>query len=81
MTPLKLKLERAKAADREAISLAMRKLKKTDVYMAAGVGEQKGMEEACRAEVVQKRYGILTLYCISTFTNLILVLLRSVTIR
>jgi hypothetical protein len=56
LTPLQLKLERAKAADREAISGALRKLKKTNAYMAAGVGGQKEMEEACKAEVIQKRY-------------------------
>ena len=56
MTPLKLKLKRVKAADREAISGALQKLKKTDAYMAVGEGEQKGLEEACRAEVIQKRY-------------------------
>jgi hypothetical protein len=56
LTPLELKLERAKAADREAISGALRKLKKTDAYMAAREGEQKGLEEACRAEVIQKQY-------------------------
>ena len=53
MTPLQLQLERAKGADREAISGAVRKLKKIDAYMAAGVGEQKEMEEACKAEVIQ----------------------------
>jgi hypothetical protein len=62
LTPLKLKLERAKGADREAISQALRKLKKTDAYMVAGAGEQKGMEEACRAEVVQKRYIYSTIF-------------------
>jgi hypothetical protein len=56
LTPLQLQLERAKAADREAISGAIRKLKKTDAYMAAGGGEQTGMEEACRAAVIEKRY-------------------------
>lgn len=56
MTPLGLRLERAKAADRQAISAALRNLKKTDAYMAAGEGEKTGMEEACRAEVVAKRY-------------------------
>jgi hypothetical protein len=66
LTPLELKLERAKAADREAISGAIRKLKKTDAYMAAGEGGQKGLEEACRAEVIRKRYNrtllILNIY-------------------
>ena len=62
MTPLKLKLERAKGADREAISQTLRKLKKTDAYMVAGAGEQKGIEEACRAEVVQKWYIYTLLY-------------------
>ena len=55
MTPLGLRLERAKAADREAISGALRKLRKTDAYMAAGVEEKKGMEEASRADVIQHR--------------------------
>jgi hypothetical protein len=45
-----------KAADREAISGALRKLKQTDAYMAAGEKEQTGMEEACRAAVIEKRY-------------------------
>jgi hypothetical protein len=56
LTPLELKLERAKNADREAISGALRKLKKSDAYMATGAEEQKGLEEACRAEVVERRY-------------------------
>jgi hypothetical protein len=56
LTPLELKLERVKAADCEAISGALRRLKKTNAYMAAGAGEKIGMEEACRAKVVQKRY-------------------------
>jgi hypothetical protein len=56
LTPLELKLERAKAADHEVISGALCRLKKTDAYMAAGVGEKIGMEEACRAKMVQKRY-------------------------
>jgi hypothetical protein len=56
LTPLQLQLERAKTANREAISGALRKLKKTDAYMAAEAGEKTGIEEACRAEVIQKRY-------------------------
>jgi hypothetical protein len=56
LTPLGLRLERAKAADRQAISGALQNLKKTDAYMAAGAGEKTGMEEACKAEVIQKRY-------------------------
>jgi hypothetical protein len=55
LTPLGLRLERAKAADREAISGALRKLKKTATYMAAGGEEKQGMEEATRADVIQKR--------------------------
>jgi len=56
LTPLELKLERAKAADREAISGALKKLRQTDAYMAAGGEEQTGMEVACRAEVIERRY-------------------------
>jgi hypothetical protein len=56
LTPLEVQLERAKAADREAISAALRKLKKSDAYMAAGAGEKTGMEEASRAAVIEKRY-------------------------
>ena len=67
MTPLQLQLERAKGADREAISRAVRKLKKTDAYMATGVREQKEMEEACKAEVIQRRY-VSTLLSL-TFIN------------
>ena len=67
MTPLQLQLERAKGADREAISGVVRKLKKTNAYMAAGVGEQKEMEEACKAEVIQRRY-VSTLLSL-TFIN------------
>jgi hypothetical protein len=79
LTPLELTLERAKAADREAISGALRKLKQTDAYKAAGAEEQKGMEEACRAEVIERRYiGSLPSL---TFTNLILELVRSATIQ
>ena len=55
MTSLGLRLKREKAADREAISGALRKLKNTDAYMAAGVEEKKGMEEASRADVIQHR--------------------------
>ena len=40
MSPLGLRLERAKAADREAISGALQKLKKIDAYMAAGAEEK-----------------------------------------
>jgi hypothetical protein len=56
LTPLEVQLERAKGADREAISAALRKLKKTDAYMAAGVGEKTAMEEASRAKVIERRY-------------------------
>jgi hypothetical protein len=55
LTPLELRLERAKAADCEAISGAFCKLKKTDAYMAAGEGEKIEMGEACRAQVIQEK--------------------------
>jgi hypothetical protein len=56
LTPLEVRLERAKAADREAISGALRRLRKTNAYMAAGAEGKQEMEEACKAGVIQRRY-------------------------
>ena len=56
MTPLELRLERAKAADREAISGALRRLHQTTAYMGADAGGKGEMEAACRARVISNRY-------------------------
>ena len=56
LTPLEVRLERAKAADREAISGALRRLRQTDAYIGADVGGKGEMEAACRARVISRRY-------------------------
>jgi hypothetical protein len=56
LTPLGLRLKRVKATNHEVISGALQKLKKLDIYIAVGVGKQKEIKEACKAEVIQKRY-------------------------
>ena len=45
-----------KAADHEAISGALKKLKLMDAYIAAGGEEQTRIEVACRAKVIEKWY-------------------------
>jgi hypothetical protein len=66
LTPLELKLRRVKATDRETISGVVRRLRKTNIYMAVGQGGKEGMEEACKAGVIQRRY-ISTLLCFNFY--------------
>jgi hypothetical protein len=56
LTLLEQRVEKAKAADRTAISTALRALKKSSDYIAANEDRKKEMEEAKKKEVVQKRY-------------------------
>ena len=55
MTEAELRIEKAKIADRVAISQALKTLKDSPAYMAASKFNQSAMEEQKRNEVVARR--------------------------
>ena len=55
MTEAKLKIEKAKIADRVAISQALKTLKDSPAYMAASKLNQSVIEEQKRNEVVARQ--------------------------
>ena len=56
LTPLELRLERAKAADRETISGALQRLRQTTAYMGADAKGKGEMEAACKARIISNKY-------------------------
>jgi hypothetical protein len=56
--PVRLQVEKAKAADQGAITYAKKKLVATEVYIQATAEEKKAMVEKSASEVQVKRYVI-----------------------
>ena len=56
MPSTRKRLERAKAADHEAIGGALRRLRQTMAYMGADAGGKEKIEVACRARLISNRY-------------------------